>query len=395
MDDTTFLLMALGLIYLAECCWWVRRGSLVLTWRWRGRYRVDYPSAWAASPDAGFVFLNPLPFAGEAYCCTAWPVSLSKFHACSYTALSTDPLGRPHQSAVCVPWADCQSMAVDGRDVWINGARFGSFSDEAAAQHYADVLQRLAIADPAVRDAEILRHLQQSMCVESIRGRVDTFRRLSLPLRIWGGMLFIWLFAGLPTILRVPACRPYLTEYLLLAVGLILVIAYRFSTAHQLLFPTQHSTRRLATLSLMLMPTAAMRAHYTLGRHLLHAAYPVSAAAALGDLATFRALARRVILDIHCPMRPEWPLEDENLSGTDLAFRAQLLGALEDVVQGQGSDVAAITRPPLPADSSCKAYCPRCETHYIITDGACEHCGGIPLRPFQPQAARDLMLSAQ
>jgi hypothetical protein len=40
-----------------------------------------------------------------------------------------------------------------------------------------------------------------------------------------------------------------------------------------------------------------------------------------------------------------------------------------------------LLRAPQPLDETCVAYCPRCRSQFIKTEGGCLDCGGLPLQP--------------
>jgi len=57
-------------------------------------------------------------------------------------------------------------------------------------------------------------------------------------------------------------------------------------------------------------------------------------------------------------------------------------------MEGQRVDLAALTRPPTPADATSLSWCPRCETQFTTRTGTCADCGGLELIPFGETAPK-------
>ena len=138
---------------------------------------------------------------------------------------------------------------------------------------------------------------------------------------------------------------------------------------------------------MLLAATHAIRAGDVLSRDLLTGFHPLAVALALCRPEEAQHIARAILLDVNHPMEPRYPSDDQTERQTIDAFHQVLQAAIYACVTAAGGDPARWMEPPAREDLSCQSYCPRCDRQYVITQGTCESCGGIPLVPFTAQAA--------
>ncbi len=62
------------------------------------------------------------------------------------------------------------------------------------------------------------------------------------------------------------------------------------------------------------------------------------------------------------------------------SFRQRYLSALRLLLDHAGIDSESLLEAPAQSDSTCRTYCPRCEMQFVLEEGKCVNCGGIPLQ---------------
>jgi hypothetical protein len=164
--------------------------------------------------------------------------------------------------------------------------------------------------------------------------------------------------------------------------GLTSATAFCFFRAHRALYPDAEDERFTQTLTILLAPTTAMRAHDALSRPLMEGFHPLAIASVLLPEKDFRDFARRVLLDLRQPALPPCPNDNQAARETELQARSALRSAAEEFLKKAGVGPGDLCGPPAPADESCRAYCPRCDAQFITVEGKCADCGGLDRVPF-------------
>jgi hypothetical protein len=130
----------------------------------------------------------------------------------------------------------------------------------------------------------------------------------------------------------------------------------------------------------LLSPAAAMRAAEVLIRDGLVEFHPLAVAAAISTKDRLAALARPALLDLEHPRPDELP-EEPAAARIDEWFRKKLLKRLVALLRRAEVDPDDLRRPPEPLGDS-RSYCPRCRNQYVMSEGTCTDCGGLPLASY-------------
>jgi hypothetical protein len=137
----------------------------------------------------------------------------------------------------------------------------------------------------------------------------------------------------------------------------------------------------------LLSPATAIRALDLLSRPLLEIFHPLAVARVLCADSEFRTLAANYLREINYPAQPLCPRSESAAIQAEQEMRLLLKQEVESLVKKAGEDPAELMRPPMPTESSCRSYCPRCLAQFTVTTGVCEDCGGVPLVAFTPEPA--------
>jgi hypothetical protein len=384
MTDRQFLLLVLGLLYLSECLFWVRRGSVVFR-RWLTGLRgggMVHPSPGLGAKRTGLVWLHPLPPFGWAFVANVWPVSMSPEAAYSFVPTVINGNERPEHLGQYLPWEDIWKIARDGEVVWVNDKPFVRCNGEALARQVEAALREIKGAPAAGRERVIARWAGRATSVKRIARELRKYALFAgtfSPLRTQAALLFAVIFGWVPAAITIMEVRPTLLPSLAALAGLLALQGATFFAAHRRLYPEAAGARWRYTLTMILTPTASIRACYLLGHDLLAGYHPLAAALVLCAGREREEAARRVLLDYAHPMEPRYLHGEEVERAVVDDHHARLAAALAQAVETVGLSVGGLTKPPALQDPKSVAYCPRCDGEFIVAEGPCSACGGIAL----------------
>jgi len=389
MTDFQFLLLALTVIYLSECLLWVKRGSLVFR-RWFSGFSPANPSPGIGARHTGIVIVNPLPPFGEAFVSHAWPLSFwggngdaaTPAGVCAGTSQTINGSDRPEYTFAFIPFSDIYKVGRDDDQLQINGRKFAACNSERLARCMEALLKELLLTPAAERPAAIHAVVRHSFSTHRIRRQLQRLRFFSGSLRLNAHMLLLVIFGAIPLTIGNLMLRQYLLPSLVMLAGLMLIQGFTFFYAHRRLFPEAVGARWRGTITMTLTPTATIRACDLLSKELLARFHPLAVAAVLCPEKQRRAITRTVLLDLRTPMEPACFSDDPRARQAVAGFHELLSQTAREFLHERGEDVDALIAPPARMDPSCRTFCPRCENQYVIAEGTCHHCGGVPLRAF-------------
>ena len=379
MSDLELLYVLLAAFYLWECACWIPRGGVVFA-GWRGKHcRV---ASVIGNQRGGFALAQPLPPLGRIAVATQLPVSLSPAGALAYVATSVTPAGRPPQTGRFVRWDEIKSVAARGKNVRVNDDVFVRAQSTTHARWLAGELRRLGRLGPETRSDAIGKLIESAFNVESVKARWAEFETPARPVRCLANALFLFVFLATPAVIWRFGLEH---TWLPLVIGLFAMggtIAFLFRRAHRSLHPSADDERFTQFLMALLFPPAAIRACDLLSRPLIETFHPLAVASALCNDKELRRFARPLLLDLRNPALPLATEDNLELAAVEEWSRARTLAAAEAALRRSGVDPAELTRPPSPADATCRAFCPRCHAQFTLLDTRCGDCGGLPVRAF-------------
>ena len=382
MHALEVLLLAVALVYLAECAVWVKRNTAAFrARRGRGRHIVT-PLEWAGNESGGIALAGPLPPLTPLILIPLWPFSATAEGLCSYVSQTLQPLGRPRQVERHLAWDEVKEVAFDQKRVLVNGELFCEAISELQADHLAGTIEALFELTAGKREAALRKVMRETLDDERIRGRFDAFCAETLTLRISTNLFGAVILGVVPVMLYWPPLSrrwPFVVAFALAVLALVLLDYLR---AHRQLYPGRKKHRRAHFWMCLLSPLAAIRACDVVARDLMADCHPLGVAHLLCTEQEFHRFARRMLADQRHPHRPV--CESENLAAraTEEGFRRLLTQEVERYLRRTGIPPEKLLAPPEREGERSLAYCPRCDGQYAIADGLCDACGGIPLVPF-------------
>lgn len=382
LSDTETIFLVLAAIYLWECCCWLR-GTAVCFSGARGKHRLLRSCAPLENEHGRVVFTNLLPQA-TSFVCQAWPLVLDAEgivlpRAGPATAESGEDAGS------WLPYSAIQSVTSEGRDVLADARPIASLTTVSHARFVAERVRSIVSAKPGQRDRAMASLFDEIFDVAAIRMRLADFERSTTALRRSCIVLLLYAFAVGPLMYYLPALAWWRNIWYYLAGFLA---CWFFA-----IFQYQRSRQKLGVNSagsaghvamLFLSPASAMRSAESLSRESLVGLEPLAVAAAVcsaDDFSTFAAASLRATL---------YPLEPCEPPGAAAKartwFSEQLFSRQRAVAQHAGVDPDELLSEPIRSDDAA-GYCPRCLRQYVMSEGKCSECAGVPLKPFAAQSA--------
>lgn len=387
MTDLELLFLVLVVIYLWECAWWARRGTVGFR-TWLGKnWRFTPPPQWLGNQNGGVIFSHPLPPLGYLLASQGMPVSVSPDAVLAYQPPSVDPARRWRHNESLFQFDQIQRVEAKGKRILIDGQLLTTAGSTIGAVELAAKLRELRQAAPGARRHLIERAIGAMFDTSLIRQRWTQFHTRTQPMRLTANMLFFYLFALTP--LALWRFGLSLTWIWLLAgmLGCTLTIAMQFRRTHQHLYPAAEDERFTHFIILLLSPASAVRALDPLARPLLEPFHPLAVAKVLCSEQMFRCLAQQFLRELRYPALPLSP-RPELTQSTERYARELLLSRIEKLIRQNGWSPEDLLQPPPRTDQSCLSFCPRCQATFTLAEGVCQDCGGVPLISFEAGVRR-------
>ncbi len=381
MTDNQSLLLVFVALYLWESLVWLPKDSLAFLAPWEGAFRVIHPWPVLGRHRTGALVGNLLPPLAAPLLAHPWPVSVTPNALYAYVSQALHPDGRAEQPGTFARWSEVTSLEVEGRKVLVNGAPFLTAPSDRVARALGARLHRIWKEAPEHRSAAIDALLDESLDVDQVRARVDTYRKRIAATNFFCTFLWGLLFViGPILVIRFTLALAILFIVPLLC-ALLVAVGICYWRAHRTLFPRDRGERLRHLPLLLLYPPLAIRAVDRLGAIVVDAFDPLAVGVALLEPEALRKFARTVVLDLRHPLEPACPAEEPDRREAEGGFRSALRSAVERVLRSRNLDPDELTRPPAPIDAQSRSYCPRCLDQYVLTEGRCSDCGGLTLKP--------------
>jgi hypothetical protein len=388
MTDLELLFLVLGIIYIWECAWWARRGSVGFR-TWLGlRWKVAHPGRLLGNQRGGVVFAHPLPPLGTLLTGNPWPLSVSGEAVLAYIPPSIDPAGRAPQSAGFFLFEQIQEIGASGKQVRVNGQVLLRAASATFASYVAETLEALRKTAAPDRARAIQKLIESTFDTKAIKERWAQFRRETVRLRFMANLLFSYLFLAAPMLtwrLGLSATWMELVAGLLVCTSIIAVLFHR---AHKRLYPGAEDERFTNFLIVLLSPASAIRAHDLVARPLLERFHPLAIARVFCAETTFLRLAEGFLRELRYPALPQCPRPEPAAQATEHYARGLAKNVLEKFLRRNSFVPDESLRPPAPSDRTCLSFCPRCHAQFTTQTGFCQDCGGIDLVAFSVERNR-------
>ena len=361
MNELLSLFAVLFVVYAVQCISAAPPNSVVflIDSRPRGRLVRNF---WQFGPSRLFLVNPLLPFLTAVYA-DGFPFSFLvgpkgeicgvDFTACTGSKSMVGPL----------TFDVHHRFASKAKKLLLDDSPVATLHSERTAGELAVFLDQLQALQPAEQQALLDRALHPRFALDRLKERLQLFSRSTELLNSMCISLYIYSFLILPAGIYMFGLQRVWLSLLLALVLYIFLILWAFRRAQRSLYPQRQDRHLQPLLAITLSPFAAMRGIDSLAADLLENFHPIVVACALLRAEDFLQFAgrelRRIKFTTHDPIL-------ENL------IRRFLLA--------QKIDPELLLKPPAPNDPYSRTYCPVCLTQYVIEEGACNDCGGVPLK---------------
>jgi hypothetical protein len=359
MNELLSLFAVLLLVYVLQCISAAPAVSVVFRIDSRLRGNLVRHSLQVGRSQFRLFLINPFfPFSTAAY--ADWlPFSFLLDHA-----------GR-----ICgVDFATClgsrsptfdqhHSFASRAKKLFLDDSPVATLHSECTAAELAVFLDQLQSLQPSKRQALLDRELRRRFAFNALRERLELFSKCTALLNSMCISLFLFLFLIAPGGVYMFGLGRVWPALLLTLVLSLFSILWAFRRARRRLYPRRKDRDLQHLLAIVLSPFAAIRAVDPLAADLLEGFHPVAVACALLRPEDFVQFAGREL------RRIKFATNDTILET-----------AIRDFLLTQKVDPQSLLKPPTPIDVYSRTYCPICLTQYVIEEGACNDCGGVPLK---------------
>ena len=244
------------------------------------------------------------------------------------------------------------------------------------ALRFVKLAQDLREASPMQREERIGKELDRLLNVSAAKRRRARYRRVERFLTLECRLLFAVVFIGLPALVYFRGSLAAIPAAIA-AILLLIRIAWLFNRVHRILYRGEGTGRHAHIVEMMLMPLAAIRAQDRLQRELFADFHFLAVARALGTRRESRELAGLALRELEFT-----PASDgEEDPSTVWARRAWRDAVWRHIKQEYGEPQRLLAPPPRKSPASI-SYCPRCCEEYVMAQGVCQDCSGVPLRAF-------------
>ena len=382
MTELQWLFAILAALYAWECIGWLRRGSVAFT-TWTGaRWRIQHPTVAIGNHNGGFIFAAPLPPLGSVFIANQLPFSLSPKGVLFFVATNMNPGFRPAQSGRFLIWEEAQKIRLDGKKLLLGKEKIYTAATSTLASHLFTTLTTTAKHPANERESAIKQLLRDAMDVTRITEAKNDFQSRIKPMRWLTNILFVHVFIVAPVLASVIGLPATWLGLVLVMLTLTVSIGILFHRAHRKFYPDAKDERFTHTLTTALAAATSIRACDIASRSLLERFHPLAVAKVLLNEETFRAFARKLVIDLRYPMLPTCPNPLPAAISTEKLFRNASLEIAEAWLKENRIGIAELCHAPQPLDNSCRAYCPRCEAQFTSAEHRCSDCGGLALAIF-------------
>lgn len=373
MTDSQVLFLAIILLYISECLFWVDSLGIACIQSYKN-WRVAVPSAFFGTAKGGLALAWPFPFLGRVHLAYVLPVSFSPEGIVNTTLerAGTRTASASIGGSTRALYKDIASVGHEGKQLLINGKIFCA----CGSSHQAAAVVRMVrdITGGKTAPGRIEKHFQalfDSARLET--GREDLLRQTKF-LAVCCNVQWVMFFVVCPALVLAIGSAALIVSALYIFLSNIALVSL-YHQVHRKVYTGGREGHSGDIAKMLLSPPLAIRAQDLLSLQFAVDFHPVAVAYHLLDRQHFLPFAKQLLLSYN-------PSPDV-LDGVDhkddvLSHLKSLEQAVKVFLVANGISPAELVRPPAPA-AGIASYCPRCHAQYVQKHGQCGDCGGVDL----------------
>ena len=362
MRDLDVLLLILFALYVVECLCWAPESAQVFR-RSRPGWQLSNTLITLTVLKKSLHFSSLIPGSGSIVLSQGAPPCLALAGFLS------------EHSGACPN--EAENIQAEGIGVKHGSLAIFQAGTAGYAAFLANFIRQFVLMSAEQRPQRIRQEFDRLLNVSAAKRRFALYKRLEQFLTLDCTLLVVLVLVAFPTVayLRTPlSAWPIGIAALLFLIRIL----WLFGRIHRLLYPGRNSERRTHIAEMALMPLAAMRAPDRLSRELFSEFHWLAVAPVVCNLELARSLAERALRHL------EYTAADELAESSPAEWlHREWREAVRRYVCREFGDPQLLLMPPPRRFSETVSYCPRCCEEYVLMDGFCRDCSGVPLRCFQ------------
>lgn len=380
MSDLESLLLILAVLYASETVVWLRREVTAFRQFWPGRWRALRGHDAPEGRPGFFFWLNPLPPLGTVLLC---PDSALAFSSRGITSTKRKPDEEMRiRDKSHLDFEEIRQVSADDDELWVNGRILLRRIPSAEATRLAGVIQKLAGMPAAEREPAIETERWRQWDRKQAGAILKKYRETSSSLRWYCNIAFLYLFVAVPALVAWRGLAAVWLPLLLAMVACSGLVAVEFRRARRAL-AGPGAASWLDTVTILLSPLAAIRAGDALSKPVLAGFHPLVVANQLLSHTEYEELAGQAVRESRYPLDKVLAGTEPMAAATSDEFQERQRKSLEEFVAQTAGPLEGFLSPPVP-HPGCRSFCPRCRDQYMVDQGVCSDCPGVPLQPFPP-----------
>lgn len=372
MTDNQILLIAVIILYLSECVFWVDSSGIAFV-KAHKKWRLAFPSVFFGTSKGGLAIAWPFPILGNVYLTYCLPFSLSEQGIVNETL---EGIGKSLPNLSGQPkllrYVDIKSVGHQGNYITINGETFCRCGSNRHASILVSLVQRVA---------GLGKHMENnSSCINNLFDKIKlvehdaNLQQHTRFLRVFCNYQFLHLLFVSPVLVYFFGTIALIaTGIFLITANLILIILYH--RTYIKLYNDYKDGHVADILKMVFSPPLAIRALDLLSLQYAVAFHPVVVAHHVLGKQEFKLLAKQMLLSNNHACNV--------ISGEE--YKTDLLEHIKSIdsrirafLEANGHRVSDLLQPPA-QEEGVASYCPRCHAQYVKQVKQCIDCGGIAL----------------
>jgi len=365
MTDVLALFAVLFGVYLLQCIAWIRSGGVAfrVDWKLRGKPVRRFLSV---GREYQLFFLNPLsPLAGAVVCQPIPEIRIDLRGKPDHQ----QTLERCSEPVITLREGQKEAFHAAGRDILAAETLVYTAHSNTFANVLVKFLETLRKTRTSEWSRVFRREYEIMLDASRLASRLSEYRLHSGFLRTTTFLVFVSVFGIAPLEIRIFGLGrlwPFLTAYLIL---MLACTSWGFVRAQKNIYPTQTEGRWQHGLTIALSPLSAMRANDLLMRDLFCEFHPLAVAHLIMSEKEFKVEAER-------ELRQSMYLRKSTCSGEGVQL------ALKAFIRDASLEPDELLKPPSRESVNSRAYCPLCLSQFMIDEGECSDCIGVPLEKY-------------
>ena len=391
MSDEQVLFVVICLIYLSDCCFWLKNQSVAFLSPWQRKWQAKTSNYLGGNAYGSLIFLNPFPPFGRIFQCHLSPISFSPTGICTYNLQTLPNTEIKKQNEKFILFDLIEEVLAKDLSLEINQNVFTKCASSIEATTIASFINTALKLNLKERENLIKEFIRKQFISKSVAEKLKQFENKTKEIFWLSCIFFVYIFFVIPILVNIFGLAIMFIPVVAIMLTFSIQISIAYYYAHKDLYPDIKQNRIGNIIKMFICPPVAIRARDQLTADLLSSYSPLVVATQLSFIDT-SSFIRRFIHDLKYPL--EHALNDPVSVEISQWYRKEMKEQCIAYIKKNELKIPEYEKlftPPQP-DSNCNSYCPRCESQFKKKSGTCPDCPGIELVPYTGGTTKREML---